>query len=81
MLKSEVGYLAKRCSLSKTTIYRIAALINLDLRPFYGRCDKTIDCFSGETLDKEHGAWLDMAAEKINSYRRQKAKMRESKKS
>jgi len=81
MLKSEVGYLAEKCNVSKTTIYRIAEMIELNLRPFYGRCDKTVDCFSGETLDGEHSTWLEVAAEKINSYRKQKAKLRESKRS
>jgi len=80
MLKSEVGFLAKKCALSKTTIYRVAEKLNLNLRPFYGRCDKTVDFFSGETLDREHETWLELAVEKINSYRRQQAKLRDSKK-
>jgi len=42
MLKSEVGFLADKCGLSKATIYRVAEKLNLNLRPFYGRCDKTM---------------------------------------
>lgn len=43
MLKGDIGLLAENVGVSKTTIYRIAEKIGLDLAPIHGRCDKTVD--------------------------------------
>lgn len=72
MLKGDLGLLAKNVGVSKTTIWRIAKKINLDLHPVQGRCDKTVDYISGTTLADEHDMWTDMATEKILAYRREK---------
>jgi hypothetical protein len=53
MLKGDIGKLAEACGVSKTTIYRIAEKIDLDLKPLRHRCDKTVDVFSGYTLSDE----------------------------
>lgn len=71
MLKGDIGLLAKKCSLSKTTIYRIAEKINLDLKPIDSRCSHTVDFISGASLSDEQTLWLEMAVEKILAYRRE----------
>jgi hypothetical protein len=76
MLKGDIGLLAENCDVSKTTIYRIAEKIGLDLAPIHGRCDKTVDYISGNTLADEHDMWLDMATEKILKYRKEKRERR-----
>jgi transcriptional antiterminator len=72
MLKGDIGKLAENVGVSKSTIYRVAEKINLDLKPVHGRCDKTVDYISGTTLSDEQDLWLDMATEKILKYREQK---------
>jgi len=72
MLKGDIGKLAKACGVSKTTIYRIAAKIDLDLKPCRHRCDKTVDVFSGYTLTDEREEWMRDAVLDINAYRNAK---------
>lgn len=81
MLKGDLGLLAKNVGVSKTTIYRIAEIINLDLHPIRGRCNKTMDYISGMTLADERDMWLDMATEKIQAYRKEKRESRKLNKS
>jgi transcriptional antiterminator len=69
MLKGDIGKLAEACGVSKTTIYRIAEKINLDLKPLRHRCDKTVDVFSGYTLTDEQKDWMKDAILDINAYR------------
>lgn len=76
MLKGDIGALTKNVGVSKTTIYRIAKKLNLDLAPIRGRCDKTVDYISGTTLQDELNIWLDMMIQKITTYRREKAERR-----
>jgi hypothetical protein len=76
MLKGDIGLLAENCGVSKTTIYRIADKIGLDLAPIHGRCDKTVDYISGTTLADERDMWLDMATEKILKYRKERRERR-----
>lgn len=77
MLKGDIGKLAEACGVSKTTIYRVAEKINLDIHPIHGRCDKTVDYISGTTLADEQKIWLDMAVKKIKTYRQDKKDQRE----
>lgn len=77
MLKGDIGLLAEKVGVSKTTIYRIAEKIKLNLAPIHGRCDKTVDYISGTTLADERDVWLDMAVEKIKAYRQTKRDQRE----
>ena len=72
MLKGDIGRLAENVGVSKSTIYRVAEKINLDLKPVHGRCDKTVDYISNTTLADERDMWLDMATEKILLYRKEK---------
>ena len=72
MLKGDIGKLAENVGVSKSTIYRVAEKINLDLKPIHGRCDKTVDYISNTTLADERDMWLDMATEKILLYRKEK---------
>ena len=72
MLKGDIGKLAENVGVSKSTIYRVAEKINLDLKPVHGRCDKTVDYISNTTLADERDMWLDMATEKILLYRKEK---------
>lgn len=74
MLKGDIGQLAKACGVSKTTIWRIAKKINLDLKPLHHRCDKTVDAFSGYTLSDEQRDWMKDAILDINTYRSAKRK-------
>lgn len=76
MLKGDIGLLAENCGVSKTTIYRIAEKIGLDLAPIHGRCDRTVDYISGTTLADERDMWLDMATEKILAYRKERRERR-----
>ncbi len=77
MLKGDIGLLAKECGVSKTTIYRIAEKINLDLKPLSGRCRHTVDYLSGTVLSDEQKIWMDMAVAKIKAYRQAKHDQRE----
>ena len=72
MLKGDIGRLAENVGVSKSTIYRVAEKINLDLKPVHGRCDKTVDYITNTTLADERDMWLDMATEKILLYRKEK---------
>ena len=72
MLKGDIGKLAEACGVSKTTIYRIAEKIDLDLTPLRHRCDKTVDVFSGYTLCDEQEDWMKDAVAEINAYRNTK---------
>ena len=81
MLKGDISKLAKNVGVSKTTIYRVADAIDLDLKPIHGRCDKTVDYISGTTLADEQDMWLDMATEKILKYRKEKQERRKLNKS
>lgn len=72
MLKGDIGKLAKACGVSKTTIYRIAEKIDLDLKPLRHRCDKTVDVFSGYTLSDEQQDWMKDVVADINAYRNTK---------
>ena len=73
MLKGDIGLLAKNVGVSKSTIYRIAEKINVDLKPIHGRCNKTVDYISNTTLADERDMWLDMMTEKILKYRKEKS--------
>lgn len=77
MLKGDIGKLAQACGVSKSTIYRIAEKIDLDLKPVRHRCDKTVDVFSGYTLADEQGDWMRDAILDINAYRNAKRKKHE----
>lgn len=81
MLKGDITKLAKNVGVSKTTIYRVADAIGLDLKPIHGRCDKTVDYISGTTLADEQDMWLDMATAKILKYREEKRARRKLNKS
>ena len=72
MLKGDIGKLAEACGVSKSTIYRIAEKIDLDLKPLTHRCDKTVDAFSGYTLTDERDIWLQAAVRSIVTYREAK---------
>ena len=72
MLKGDIGKLAEACGVSKTTIYRIAEKIDLDLKPLRHRCDKTVDVFSNYTLSDEQKDWMKDAVADINAYRNAK---------
>lgn len=72
MLKGDIGKLAEAWGVSKTTIYRIAEKIDLDLKPLRHRCDKTVDVFSGYTLSDEQQDWMKDAILDINAYRNAK---------
>jgi hypothetical protein len=72
MLKGDIGRLAENVGVSKSTIYRVAEKINLDLRPTDRRCPQTMDYISGTFLADEQDMWLDMATEKILAYRKEK---------
>jgi hypothetical protein len=76
MLKGDIGALAKNVGVSKTTIYRIAAKLGVDLAPVRGRCDKTVDYISGTTLQDERDIWLEKMTQKILTYRKEKAERR-----
>lgn len=76
MLKGDIGKLAQACGVSRSTIYRIAEKIDLDLKPVSHRCDKTVDAFSGYTLSDEQREWMDDAITDIRAYRAAKEKKR-----
>lgn len=78
MLKGDIGKLAEACGVSKTTIYRIAEKIDLDLKPLRHRCDKTVDVFSGYTLSDEQRDWMKDAIADINAYRNAKRERRKA---
>ena len=77
MLKGDIGLLAKECGVSKSTIYRVAEKIDLDLAPVNYRCSHTVDYISGKVLSDEQAAWMKMAIEKILAYRQEKRDRRE----
>lgn len=76
MLRGDVTKLASACGVSRTTIYRIAGKIDLDLKPIRNRCDKTVDAFSGYALADEQKEWLADAVQDINAYRNAKRKQK-----
>lgn len=80
MLKGDIGKLAEACGVSKTTIYRIAEKIDLDLKPLRNRCDKTVDVFSGYTLSDEQKDWMKDAIADINAYRNVKRERKKKEK-
>lgn len=80
MLKGDIGKLAEACGVSKTTIYRIAEKIDLDLKLLRHRCDKTVDVFSGYTLSDEQKDWMKDAIADINAYRNVKRERKKKEK-
>ena len=74
MLRGDITVLAKRINCSKTTIYNLCDKAQIDLKPIYGRCNKTVDILSGKTLDQERNEWLDLTIGKINAFKENRAK-------
>jgi len=80
MLRGDITSLAFKMNCSKTTIYNLCDKAAIDLKPIYGRCNKTVDILSGLTLEQERNNWLDDTVKKLVEFKENRAKEKAAKK-